>query len=57
MQTDRGEAEFSVKDTYKSIVKLSDTLVIVIDSDDSRYVINDVRELDASSYKKIELYL
>lgn len=55
--TDRGEAEFSVKDTYKSIVKLSDTLVVIIDSDDSRYMIQDVRELDSASYKKIELYL
>lgn len=55
--TDRGEAEFSVKDTYRSIVKLSDTLVIVIDSDDSRYMIEDVTKLDSASYKKIELYL
>ena len=55
--TDRGEAEFTVKDTYKSIVKLSEELVVILDSDDSRYMIKNVYELDSASYKKIELYL
>lgn len=55
--TDRGEAEFTVKDTYKSIVKLSEKLVIIVDSNDSRYAINDVSALDPASYKKIEPYL
>ncbi len=55
--TDRGDAEFTVKDTYKSIIKLGNNRVIILDSSDSRYVINDVSELDSTSYKKIELYL
>lgn len=55
--TDRGEAEFTVKDTYKSIIKLGENLVVILDSNDSRYVINNVSELDSASFKKIELYL
>jgi hypothetical protein len=55
--TDRGEAEFTVKDTYKSIVKLGEELVVILDSNDSRYMIKNVYELEPSSYKKIELYL
>ncbi len=55
--TDRGDAEFTVKDTYKSIIKLGNNCVIILDSSDSRYMIKDVSELDAASYKKIELYL
>ncbi len=57
VETDRGYAEFSVKDTYKSIVKMSDKFVVIIDSNDSRFMIKDVFTLDSSSYKKIELYL
>ncbi|MBE6648530.1 MAG: DUF1854 domain-containing protein [Ruminococcaceae bacterium] len=57
VQTDRGEAEFTVKDTYKSIVKLSENLVVILDSNDSRYMIKDIYTLEPSSYKKIELYL
>ncbi len=57
VETDRGLAEFSVKDTYKSIIKLSDKMVVIIDSNDSRFMIKDVLTLDSSSYKKIELYL
>lgn len=55
--TDRGEAEFTVKDTYKSIVKLGENLVVILDSNDSRYVIKNTLELDSASFKKIELYL
>lgn len=55
--TDRGEAEFTVKDTYKSIIKLGEELVVILDSNDSRYVIKNVSTLDPSSFKKIELYL
>ncbi len=57
VETDRGTAEFSVKDTYKSIIKLDENFVVILDSDDSRYMIKDVTELDPKSFKKIELYL
>ncbi len=55
--TDKGEAEFSVKDTFKSIVKMSDKLIVVIDSDDGRYMIENPSELDSQSFKKIDIYL
>jgi hypothetical protein len=55
--TDRGEAEFTVKDTYKSIIKLGEELIVIIDSNDSRYMIKNVSKLDEKSFKKIELYL
>lgn len=57
VQTDRGDAEFTVKDTYKSIIKLGEERVVILDSNDSRYVIKNVFDLDPASYKKIELYL
>ena len=57
VETDIGNIDFTVRDTYKSMIRLSDTRVIVCDADGGRYVIEDVLALDRKSYRKIELYL
>lgn len=57
VETDIGRITFSVKDTFRSIVSLGGNRAIITDVDGTRYEIEDARELDKSSYKKIELYL
>lgn len=52
-----GPLEFTLRDTYRSMLKVGDSRVIITDSDGNRYEIPDVRALDKKSYRKIELYL
>lgn len=55
--TDRGEASFSMHDTYRNIARVGNGMLIISDVDGNRYRINDVAKLDRKSFKKIELYL
>lgn len=57
--SDLGEdiLEFSIKDTYGSIYKLTDNRLIINDMDGNKYEIADVTKLPKESYRKIELYL
>lgn len=52
-----GPLEFTLRDTYRSLLKVGDGRMIITDSDGNRYEIPDVNKLDKKSYKKIELYL
>lgn len=52
-----GPLEFTLRDTYRSMLKVGDGRLIITDSDGNRYEIPDVTKLDKKSYKKIELYL
>ena len=54
--TTSGTVEFSVRDTYKSLIHLG-RRIIVTDADGNRYDIRDVDALDKDSKKKIDLYL
>ena len=56
VETDKGHMEFSVKDTFKSLIRLGDRL-IVTDADGSRYDLPSISALDKRSRKKIDLYL
>ena len=56
VETDVGTLEFSMQDTYKSILYLGSRMILT-DADGNRYEIPDVRALDGSSKKKIEIYL
>ena len=49
--------EFSLRDTYGSMFRVTDTRLIITDSDGNRFSITDVKKLDRKSYRKIELYL
>lgn len=52
-----GPLEFTLRDTYRSLLKVGEGRMIITDSDGNRYEIPDVMQLDKKSYKKIELYL
>ena len=52
-----GKMEFTLRDTYKSLVRLDEKRIFVLDVDGNRFVIPDVTALDRKSYRKIELYL
>ena len=49
--------EFTLHDTYKSLIHIDDKRVIILDVDGNRFEIPDVSALDRRSYRKIELYL
>lgn len=57
VMSDVGEIAITLKDTYKSIFRISANRVIIQDVDANRYEIKDIDKLDKKSYKKIELYL
>jgi len=55
--TTAGSASFTMQDTHRNIVKISDDRLMIVDMDGNRYLIQSVAGLDKASYKKIELYL
>lgn len=57
VETDNGRMKFSMQDTYRNIIRISETRLILNDSDGNRFSIKDVGALDRKSYRKIELYL
>lgn len=57
VETDYGKITFSVKDTYKNMVKLPKGRCIITDVDGNRYEIPKLSDLDKKSYKKIELLI
>ncbi len=56
-ECDEGKLNFTVQDTYRSIVKLSADRIYISDADGNRYEIESISALDKKSYKKLELYL
>lgn len=54
---DKEKREFSVRDTFKSILRISDTKLLILDSDGNRFLIEDLSALDRKSMRKIEVYL
>ncbi len=57
VETDMGDMEMVLKDTFGSIIRISDTYLVINDVSGNRYVIPDVTALDRKSFRKIELYL
>lgn len=56
--TDDGRRlSFTMRDTFRSILKVTPEHVFLTDNDSNRYEIKNVEALDRKSYKKIELYL
>ncbi|MBQ8186146.1 MAG: DUF1854 domain-containing protein [Clostridia bacterium] len=55
--TDEGTLEFTLHDTFQSLLKVGGTRIFVNDIDGNRYEIPDIEALDRPSYKKIELFL
>ncbi len=48
---------FTMRDTFRSILKVTPEHVFLTDNDSNRYEIKDTEALDRKSFKKIELYL
>ncbi len=48
---------FTMRDTFRSILKVTPEHVFLTDNDSNRYEIKDTEALDRKSYKRIELYL
>ena len=57
VRTDAGTVSFTVRDTYRSIIRIGESRMYVLDSDGNRYEIEDYNKLDRKSFKKIELYI
>ncbi|MCQ2456585.1 MAG: DUF1854 domain-containing protein, partial [Clostridia bacterium] len=52
-----GDITFTVKATYNNVHKCRDGKILVIDSDENRYVLDPVEKLDRTTRRLIELYL
>ena len=57
VETDIGEMDISLQDTYRSLNKIGGGRVIVTDMAGNRYEITDLEALDRKSRRKLELYL
>ncbi len=57
VMTPEGEMNFTLHDTYRSIIKAGEGRLILLDVNGNRFEIPDSAALDPKSYKKIELYL
>lgn len=57
VETDVGIVSFTVRDTYRSMIKIGESRIYVLDNDGNRFEIEDYNKLDKKSYKKIELYI
>lgn len=55
--TGEGEVSFTLRDTYRSIIRAGETRAILMDVNGNRFEIPDTSRLDHKSYKRIELYL
>lgn len=57
VETDHGNMSFTLQDTFRSIVRISETRLFINDIDGNRFNIADIEALDHASYRRIELYL
>ncbi len=55
--TEEGIVNFTLHDTFRSIIRAGENRLIFLDVNGNRFEIPNVEELDRKSYKKIELYL
>ena len=55
--TDKGKLSFTLRDTFRSIVKVDERRIFITDIDGNRFNISDIEALDRHSYRRIELYL
>jgi hypothetical protein len=57
VETDIGPLQFTVQDTYRSILRVTPTRIFIVDMNGNRYEVPDLEALDRKSYRLIELYL
>jgi hypothetical protein len=56
VKTNVGRVKFTVHDTYRSLVKVTDDRVMVNDINGNRYEIPSLAKFDKNSLRKIELF-
>ncbi len=57
VETDLGDMDISLQDTYRSLNRIGEGRVIVTDIAGNRYEIEDISDLDRRSRRKLELYI
>ncbi len=57
VESDAGELEIPLKDVFKSLLRIGEDKIVIIDVDGNRYYIESVNALDKNSQKKLELYI
>ena len=57
VHTGEGDVNFTLRDTYRSIIHAGGNRILLLDVNGNRFEIPDTSLLDRKSYKKIELYL
>ena len=57
VETSNGHRVMTLKDTFKSIIRIGDDRALIVDEDANRYEITSLSSLDKNSFRKIELYL
>ncbi len=57
VHTPEGNVNFTLHDTYRSIIRAARNRVVMLDVNGNRFEIPNIEALDRKSYKKIELYL
>lgn len=57
VESDEGELRFTMRDTYRSILRVGEDRAFLLDVDGNRFEIPSLQALDRRSMRKIELYL
>ncbi len=57
VRTDRGDVKFSVQNRHSDIKVTDHRRIVIRDSNDNRYRISDVTELDKKSFKKLLYFI
>lgn len=57
VESDAGELQFTLQDTFRNLLRVGEDKVYVFDNYGNRYVIESLEGLDRHSLRKIELYL
>ena len=57
VKCDKGDYSFTVKDTFRNIIHISEDRVFILDVDSNRFEIESLSSLDRNSFRKIELYI
>lgn len=55
--TENRRVDFTMRDTFRSIIRVGQDKCLLLDVDGNRFVIESVAALDRKSHKRIEIYL
>ncbi|MBQ7821727.1 MAG: DUF1854 domain-containing protein [Clostridia bacterium] len=55
--SDAGDIEIPLRDVYRSLIRIGEDSLAIVDTDGNRYYIDSIKALDKNSQKKLELYI